>query len=517
MKNALYTLVVLIIAGIILAIINPKLSKDKSDIRYVLGPSVPIETLKDGYTIYAQQLNIYNIGDVEAKNLLISLRGDITSVDVPKDIEKDVFSIYKEGIDITNISYSSLLPARSLRISIRTKSKGISSSEIYISHSQGKGKEGLEIGYGYLIKALANFAVIVYVLFTLVWVLYGAKSLYVERLERQVKHESLYILKKKRPIIISKEKWSKLRYEAIDVLTSIPYHFSKLEDTFCYKILNSEKGDYLSVEEWETILSRADKAMVELYERQTMMEIYNHEKLIDILKIPKPENITDSTWNKIVKNFSDSFVYSKLRKIKYLSSLSSNLLEDIKANRPNGITQKSWDEYIAYLQTLYIQNIYYRLYLSVNPIEYLDNQDKSVLDNELLVDMGKRAYEIMISKYFIRDKDDAKKFLELEKPEWMIKGDYDKLVDTAKKIQKLDIIIEENESLKKRLYSDSINLAERVELLDKKLEFLHKLLNEDPSVIDRVEDHTNLFSVGNYENLKKLATYIKKLAASKEI
>src|SRR4030067_3469128 len=98
MKNALYTLVVLIIAGIILAIINPKLSKDKSDIRYVLGPSVPIETLKDGYTIYAQQLNIYNIGDVEAKNLLISLRGDITSVDVPKDIEKDVFSIYKEGI-----------------------------------------------------------------------------------------------------------------------------------------------------------------------------------------------------------------------------------------------------------------------------------------------------------------------------------------------------------------------------------------------------------------------------------
>ena len=145
---------------------------------------------------------------------------------------------------------------------------------------------------------------------------------------------------------------------------------------------------------------------------------------------------------------------------------------------------------------------------------------------------------------------DAQKFIDLKRPDWIKVEDYDELYSKSKKTLKLDSDIEKNflllgimkdlmanrpltkkkpdlisdedwdtfiqmdnelrvrkqknEELKSALKEKEGKVTNLLTRVEKQLEIIHVFLN-DSSVLDRVEDYSDVFAPGNLENLKKLA------------
>lgn len=129
-----------IIGALIVALFVYYLNYEKPEIKYALSEGISIGYSEKEPSEIAQQLEVKNVGNSEAKNIRLLIRKEIMDYKLQKYSEADEVKGFKTA-DSLEIVYPSLPPQGSFRVLM--KSAGVNRDDIDINHSKGKGVEAL--------------------------------------------------------------------------------------------------------------------------------------------------------------------------------------------------------------------------------------------------------------------------------------------------------------------------------------------------------------------------------------
>lgn len=340
-----------------------------------------------------------------------------------------------------------------------------------------------------------------------------------------------------------------------------------IESSKILKYLNSEKPEYLKDYEWKLLINEAQDAFAKKVPSCLELSFYYERKVEDFFKIEKPKHFQQTKWNEILEKLHKLYVFHLKEvavDISYFED-AANIYKKLKAKNRYDINKKDWGEYLAILKNVYLFCLVKGLCRQHdNFIDYLNQYDLTVIDGSESEFLEETAYKFQhnIRYHSLFTIETANNFLKSAKAEWIKERDYKDLKATAKDVVHLYTEKAKNNSIKslldqilfrqtlsqdkpteitdeeweqiKKLEKDMIQLlSENKEILSKneevlteihqkeksipnlieKLNFQLSIINEilsDPTVLERIEDYNNKFSPGNFQNLRKIASYLKK-------
>lgn len=212
-----------------------------------------------------------------------------------------------------------------------------------------------------------------------------------------------------------------------------------------------------------------------------------------IFQTKKPDCFTPSEWETINNTANDKYLEIVLYELFYSSKEDYEKLLKNENSKINNLPDDCRKKIRKYAEQLYCLSIM---------------EDSFILSYEELVD--KYNFDLFDSKRIIRliqsiDKNQSIEKLVNSPVENINKLDVPKTVDESfwnsiieYRTQKAEL----NNKLQK-MNSEESKLKLKIEKVSKQLDFINSFL-DSPDTIDRVEDYDDLFSKGNYENLKKL-------------
>lgn len=212
-----------------------------------------------------------------------------------------------------------------------------------------------------------------------------------------------------------------------------------------------------------------------------------------IFQTKKPDCFTPSEWESINNTANDKYLEIVLYELFYSSKEDYEKLLKNENSKINNLPDDCRKKIRKYAEQLYCLSIM---------------EDSFILSYEELVD--KYNFDLFDSKRIIRliqsiDKNQSIEKLVNSPVENINKLDVPKTVDESfwnsiieYRTQKAEL----NNKLQK-MNSEESKLKLKIEKVSKQLDFINSFL-DSPDTIDRVEDYDDLFSKGNYENLKKL-------------
>ncbi len=556
MKNILSQITVGVVVIILGWGIFNWITTPTADIRYTLLEPIAVKIADTPQ--YIQQLDIKNLGKLEATNLNIRIDASNLTCDVIKYSQADDEKIYVEE-NQTEISYPKLPPGGEIKIILKSSTNyNVNTKNIDIGHDKGKAKEILSSTNTDTIKWFFILIMAIYIALSInSW-----RSTILTRYERNAYTDPDRILKKRKPFYASEEDWKSIRADAIrrKVHLGIDYinEYEDIDKNENYKFLSMEQPGYLDDNEWRQLLEASAKT----FEKFLRMNLANGT-ILDKTVLPDcPKYYSVNAWNSFSDKYFKKYINEKIEKI-FRFKIKDDIITAIGSQKPNQMKQEIWDDYIKELKKVYYESIASNLIYESEPIKYLKTENLDILptskNNEIL---KQNAYRLQMREVNnINSLEEAQKFIANPKPEWIRDLDYRTILNHAENIVELEhqkksykmmydilqnIIYGEDFPVNK---PDSIDVrdwtklkefdARSKELEEKSQDVLKKeselassknetedlkrrvirqleIINSclvDETTLDRVEDYENIFAPGNIANLKLITSALKTIRA----
>lgn len=511
MKQHIITGAIAVVVGLIVAYFTYTLNKEVLDVRFTLSEKIPTKFVDAQAVENVQQLIVRNIGNSSVSKIQIKIKRNVEKADILKNslndtITEKISNGYFEAI------YPELPPGGSFTYSFKTMADGISKNDLDIRHNKGEVIDALSSGS----KSITSMGVIIFYLAILFYVSMIIITLLSSFMESKVRYEKYNdFLKRSKPLYISQNKWNKLRKESIQNFPTSGYsNPTEIENTLSYKVLNQEKPSYLNIEEWELLLEKAVKQLEEDYGKA--IYTFWFENMTRYFIVNKPLHFPESKWLEIVNKINREYLSRK----KYDSAMFeiNELKKELTAEMPKGMIPSYWADYITCLKKQYHKLLLREVYSSFAqfPLKSIENYNLDILEYNEKETILNTAYKIELGNLASSiNEANAESFVTSEKLAWLRDDDYRKILNQAKKIIEIDKLKKKYEQLleevKKKsgeLEKEEKNVIALKQKIERQLKIIHEFIS-DPTVIDRIEEYNNVFAPGNFENLKRLAQYIK--------
>jgi len=498
-----------IVVGIILLVLGGLFAKykifdDKIELKYSLTNKIPSDFSESKPEAGIQQLTIKNSGDLMINSITIKINSQIIDYKVKKFKSTDSITSSKAK-NYLEIGYPELPPLGEVIVLLETSQKGINNSDVQIFHSKGLAKEAFSNNDSWG-NWIFLFASLIYLTLTM----FGLRNLYSDSLQSKVSYYPYDLLKRKKPWYFKEEKWFDIRKDALDSIVKRDSVFN-IENSESYKMLNTDKQDFLSDEEWSILKQKAEEKL-KIIVSEKINKSYYDSSFDELSNLSKPKYISYESWKKIYEEVSKGYCTHKQREILHYDS-TDYPLKILESHKPEIIEDEEWNKLINIASKAYSAEIILNGILRYNLDEYIDNQKLDALDSD--------------------KKNQVIEFFENLKKSVDQKDYYDTLLDNIRELfywdklpDKPDTINDDDWNKIEKLFNSLIKTKQEVEKDLKEAQKLrndfepamHKIRNQlelidnifkDPEIINRVEDYNIPFEKGNWENLVKLATKLK--------
>ncbi|CAH0149228.1 hypothetical protein [Peribacillus sp. Bi134] len=544
----------------ILALLSPfiifYLQTDKPDVVYTVSDNIPVSNESANNNI--QQVEIKNSGNSTAKGIQLKIDADIKKSRVIQDSESDKVEIYK-GRSF-ELVYSQLPPDGKFTVVIESDIKGLDEKILTIKSEDGNARNGLESNTN--IFSLPNIFLTLYIL---VFSMFNLRSSYTYlKLKRTLNpsRENIEFVFRKKPFYFKEKEWAELLKNFLEVKIQGDllgrYLEVNIEEWNSYKILIMNDKPNLSEEDWNKIKKEAvDAFKIKIrYYILSPNIFYSDEKVVSfgVSVAEKLGNLPDSLKREISGLISDEYInYKSKQKYFDLKGINKTITEP----KPNFVKQENWDNYIEFLseiQYMFLLQTIFRNY--EEPIKVMSQYEtKIVKDKDKLNELAysiefyrylldklihKQDYEFKEKPNWIKEEDIQKlnrissiivkcnkdieitgkknmfinklitkgELLEDDKPEYFDGYEWEKIIKLSDKLKEIDQFESNHQSRQATLVTEEKEVSKLKEKVRFQLNTIHDLL-QNPYTIDRIESYDNYFSKGNYENLEKLAAYLK--------
>ena len=531
--------------ALIVLVVGFYINRSKPDIRFSLSGGLPRELLGETTTENVQLLEIRNIGKEEAHRLRIKINTPLTYHKLKKFSEGDKIEEFPStnGLEII---YPGLPPQGIIKLILQSKTT-IEKADIAVNHSKGKGEEAFTGGTSFL--TFGSIAIIGLFSFYSLMMFINGRSSAIDRLESQSDYAPNKILLRRKPIFIDEKRWNSIRTKALGNKIKDPY--SSINKAESYKLLClSGKVDYVTEEEWQSLKHKAIELLTDMLITK-INTAWWYTDILELLSIAKPSLFPEKEWAELQDKMNKSYFALKAKEGRSFSD-SNSILKEIEQPKPNGILDDFWAKYIEDLKKEYFRELSKDLEFSSTPLHFIKQQNLRVLSDDQVDILKKRAYNLEINKMpRLLNKLTAQHFLERKKPEWIEDNDYDATRKEAEALIRADTLslllwdIVYNKALPEtkpeifteKEWNEVLEIAQRFkkmeedhrtsmkeqetariekteteklkEKIEKQLNIIHNILN-DPKSIDRIEDYSNVFAPGNFDNLRKISLLLSK-------
>jgi hypothetical protein len=341
-----------------------------------------------------------------------------------------------------------------------------------------------------------------------------------------------------------------------------------IEDSQVVISLNSEKPEYLKDHEWELLIKESQNFFTEKIPSFLELSFYYERNVERFFKLDKPKHFQQNKWDEILNKLHELYIFS-LKESAVVTSIfekTEDVYKKLTGKNIYDINDKLWNDYQKILKHIY-------KYCLVNGlcghygdfVDYISKHDLLILDKSDSEFIKEFSYKLQKNtKYtFPFTLSDAQQFLKAGKEKWIKDNDYKELKKQAqevvdfhtekarnnsiknlldqirfrqtypvekpgelndeewnefKKLEKDMVellnenkkVISKNEEVLSQIEQKEKSIPDLIEKLNFQLSTINKFLS-DHTVLERIEDYNNTFSPGNFQNLKQIAGYLKKL------
>lgn len=496
-------LIVAIIAGIFVPIFLVFYSQNKPRIRFTLSDQLRIGQAKDE-KIW-QLITVRNSGKVVSKNIQLKIQSKIVNYQISKNSEADKPNVFDTS-DSFELLYPELPVGGSFELTFATDKKyQIGLEDISVSHSTGEGAEAFsESNFKSLLSNLPIiFGGIIYLIIGFLMLAWASLD----------NNASMYpvekVLKKTKPFYITHNKWLDCRQNAIKKVVSLDSPWKDIILLKSYQILDDEPPSYLSKEEWKNLTAEAISKIQDSFKEHIGQAAYYTEQFLPILRIKQPKNMPDTIWSKIQQEVNNT--YFKMMTSKASFSSMESLQQLLTEEKPEEVHSKTWQKYLSEVKDIYFEKIEKELEYSNEPYIFIEQQNLKVLSSNKAGKLKEKAYRLQLKLLpDLQAINNAKAFLENPKPEWLKEEDYSRCKEMAANTISAKNTEEEYKEKLSSVKAREKELSTKIQKVTSQLEIINQAINE-PNALERIEEHSNSFAPGNFENLKKIATLNKQL------
>lgn len=301
-----------------------------------------------------------------------------------------------------------------------------------------------------------------------------------------------------RPELVEEAKWNEERERLLsnykDYCISRCYNFYDIPNTAVYfdNVLSS------------IILSDIEKSKIKQDIKQWWLKNlkqwinglssnYDMNSIEQFLQTEKPNYFTQSEWSSIKTIASDKYLEIILYKLSYSSKNDYEKILRKENQKINFLSDDCCKKIKKYAEQLYCLSIMEDS-LILSHKELVDKYDFTLLESNRitailkLIDKAHSIEKLLNSPVEGIDK--------LEIPESVEKSFWNSIIEYRTKNAELNDKLQE-------VNKEELKLKVKIEKVLRQLTFINTIL-DSPDEIDRIEDYEDLFSKGNYENLRRI-------------
>lgn len=454
-----------IIAGIVLIVIGGLITKfvfdDKTELRYVLSDRIPTNFFDGDETESIQQLELLNTGDIELLRIIIKVKTNVLEYYIQKVTSSDSIIVSKTN-SLLEVLYPQIPPDGNVKIIFKSSGNGVNENDLDIKHSKGSAKPALATNNS------VRFVSLGLMLLYLIFAMFGLRTILLDAVATKVYYKPYdEILKKSKPWYIPLNKWKKIREDSIKYVFNNEYS-SNVINSLCYQILDTEKQKFITDDEWIKLKLASQKRLI-ITISENLNQSYNWE-IDKYISLKRPRNIDDDVWGNITSLISKAYTISRVFNVSDYSN-QKEIAELLTSSKPEIVDENDWKKYRSFL------------------LKFENLEKQTNLNNALRDELNNLLFGNELA----------------EKPGELPADTWERLKRIEKDIFKKSEQIESDLIELEKIELETLPLKEK---LDKQLKIIHEVLN-DPTAIDRIEDYSNPFSIGNFENLKIVAQLIK--------
>lgn len=499
----LKNLVLPVLVGLILFLVQDRW-KDMPTATYAVSEAIQIPN-PEGNLEYAQEVSIFNSGRNLVKTISIKVPRHISTYRLTKHSNQ----IHEKSFSESNsfeLVYPELPQGQRIRLLVRYEGTPIERDWISISHADGNAQpqdnQSPSISYFWIwiafsIGFLSNIVL-------------DLRKFRKEWFLKWVDQKKL--LQNERPWFCTSSEWRELQFEAIDRALE-RYSYEPIEQKLSYILLSRAKPSLLPEEQWSKLQAHATKLLEQSFSSE-LTAYSRKDKLLDLIKIKKPEGLPLHNWSIIQDSLSARLhnillpEYTKASDLIDILEENSVVLRDVPAPLATKIREAAQTRYFKYLQEQCFET--YK-----NAIETIDSARLDLLtsnQSERLREFALKLTKLRAvpSRWSIHG---LESFVDNGKPQWMPEEEFNDIRDLVLEANNLS---GERSTLQTKL-STLVTAQAEVENLKSRviaqLNLVDKVLS-DPSSIDKLEGYDPTFAPGNRKNLELVASILKSVSSS---
>ncbi len=503
-----FTAIVSVVGLIVVPVAIYLLSREVPEIRYTL--SDPIRVRGEGETTRIwQQIEVRNGGTIAAEKVQVKVSGEVTDHELTKNSEADEPEVFSKSNGF-EVIYPSLPPGGVFVLTLATSADTITLGDISVAHSRGVGVEAFSrVG-----KPIALFVAMSLLGLGIVF-FYGYLflSLAVDRIDYAACYsDPKGVLGREKPWYVSQGRWATLRETATKHLLPSWRHKGDFSANEAYQFLQGDTPTFLTESEWYEARIRAVRALEEDL-AGAIVASYSADRLLPLLRLERPTHMDQNDWTDLRRKAHTELF--RLRRSAFCETPES-CVSALREHMPPGVDPIPWGQHVARVRSVYCDYIIHELNFAQNPLKALDQHDVSVLTEDQRDRLREVAYrrQLLLLPDLL-ESEEAQRFLDQERPAWLMESDYQKRVKLATRIT--EITTREIESSKRekeqrqreeQLTAKEQNTSKAATHVAAQLRILNDILS-DPNAIDRIESHDNPFATGNFANLQRIASLLR--------
>ncbi len=547
-------LAVPVIAGVFLWYFN----RSTPDVRYSLSEPIlvsfahPGGKLPDGKPAeVVQQLEVKNVGNLQADNVLVKIRGSVKEYILKKHSETDdTKETNRERL--FEVHYPALPPGGSFQLSFKSNGDGVAARDVSVSDSRGLARDALaSAGPGtgtYVLWSLIAFYLLL-ILSTLrsssvggwkigKWrepvgqIVSSTKPFYMSEKEWKgavtdavkeairgphlihldiSKHPAYRLLQLDAPSALADDaEWKVCTELAVDTL--VKEYSGAVNGAFpesrVLEILDTQRPRDFPESKWMELKTHASKRYVEIRKRGHLTK----EGALKCLQEAKPSSVTPDAWQSLVEYWQNEYYTARMNWV-----TGPTAMEYLQESRPDAVPLQLWDKLTKSWESTYFAHVMDGLRIAGDASSYtqgvlvnlLNSDHREVFEhrvrdatNRERAERCAKLMEGLLGGLLEGNAIPTEKPTELPDHEWIAIRRIQKELQCLRGIEEVG---RANEQKALELKARESELKAKHEKVDRQLQFIHKILT-DPSSIDRVEDYDDTFSKGNFDNLKRLAS-----------
>lgn len=317
---------------------------------------------------------------------------------------------------------------------------------------------------------------------------------HIDREEKFIKY-----LKLEKPTYLNELEWRKSREDILNMMKFKQMEYYDREGIEkAYHFLNRKKESYFNENEWKELINIAFSYLKnKFYEILNEVKEYQVEKLEKYFLMICPLSIDEEKWKEMQEDIYILYIRLNLEIIKNKVEYNcfSEAIELMSRACPLNLPKEYWQQYLVCSKKIVESQLIRYIYESSesgnveSAVRDLDlsilNQNKieTILYDVLSARLLQKSVEKNIEKISIPQWVKERQLFNLEK--YLVqKGQFEELLEQTK-LEKAEV-----DKLKARI-------TKQLELVDSVL--------RDPKALDYIEDYCDIFSTGNFENLRKVA------------